>query len=71
MYFWIGIFFVSGSIFSFKDVHNTKILQSFIIFVRFITLLSMFFGAIFLIAKNGIQTLTPKDEGVFNINFFP
>jgi amino acid permease len=46
IYIWLGVFFVSGSVFSFRNVSQTKILQFIIIIVRFLSVLAMIVGAI-------------------------
>ena len=59
-YFWMGIFFVCGAIFSFRSINDTKVMQAIIIIVRVISILLLFFGAIYLIAKEGAKNVAPK-----------
>lgn len=59
--FWLGLFFVSGAAFSFKSIESTKGLQFLIIIVRFVSILLMLFGAVYVMIEYGIKTPTPKD----------
>lgn len=68
--FWLGLFFLSGAAFSFKSIENTKALQFFIIVARFISIVAMIIGAIYIMIKYGVQSPVPKDGGVFNISNF-
>lgn len=69
--FWLGAFFISGAIFSFKSIEKTKALQITIIIVRIISILLMFFGAIAVMFMNGgIQDFIPPNAGAFNIDSF-
>jgi len=45
-------------------------MQAIIVIVRFISVFVMIFGALLIIFKYGVKKLTPKDGGVFNINYF-
>jgi hypothetical protein len=45
-------------------------MQAIIIAVRFVSIFLMIFGALFLIFKYGVKTLTPSDGGAFNISYF-
>lgn len=68
-YFWLGVFFVSGATFSFKDITKTKVLQIGIISVRIISILLMIIGALVIIGQNGyIETFTPDGGNAF-VNF--
>lgn len=51
--FWLGIFFLSGAVFSFKDITKTKPLQIAIISVRIVSILLMIIGALIIIGQNG------------------
>jgi amino acid permease len=70
LYTWLGVFFVSGSVFSFRNVSQTKVLQVVIIAVRFLSIMSMIVGAIYIIIKYGSQGLVPEGSS-FNFTFFP
>lgn len=60
IYIWLGVFFLSGALFSFKNVQQTKVLQYTIVVVRFVSILSMIFGAIYIIIRNGNKGLAPS-----------
>lgn len=64
IYPWLGLFFVCGGIFSFRDVASTKILQYFIITVRCLALGAMIIGAIYVSAAFGGHSLT--ESGLVN-----
>ena len=67
---WLGLFFLSGAAFSFKSIYNTKALQVVIIVVRFISIVAMIIGAIYIMIKYGVKSPVPDGEGVFNIDNF-
>jgi hypothetical protein len=69
-YLWLGLFFVSGAAFSFKSIANTKGLQVLIVVVRFISILLMLFGSIFLMIKYGTRDPIPKNSSFFNLENF-
>jgi hypothetical protein len=46
--FWVAVFFLTSSIFSFKDVSSTKIIQIFISYIRLICLLLFILGPIYI-----------------------
>lgn len=71
IYLWLAVFFVSGSVFSFGNIQQTKILQYAIIAIRFLSLLSMIGGAIYIIAAYGNQGLVPAGTSAFNFSYFP
>lgn len=60
-YLWLGLFFLSGAAFSFKSIESTKGLQFLIIIVRFVSIILMLGGAVYLMAEYGIKT--PKPQG--------
>jgi hypothetical protein len=68
--FWVCLFFISGAVFSFRSIDNTKVMQITIIAVRVISLAMFLFGAIFLFCRDGIQDFIPKDGGVINMGLF-
>lgn len=70
IYFWLAIFFLSGAIFSFRSVEKTAGLQFIIILVRFVSILLMIGGAFFLMIRDGVKGLTPKEAGAFNFSSF-
>lgn len=45
-------------------------MQAIIIGVRFLSILFLLFGAIYLILQDGVKDITPKDGGVFNMSNF-
>lgn len=51
--FWILIFFLCGSAFSFRSVDKTKVMQMLIIGVRVISIVLLLGGALYLILRNG------------------
>lgn len=67
---WLGVFFVSGALFSFKSIEKTKLLQAVIISVRMASVLLMIGGAIYIACISGVKNFTPKDHGVVNIDAF-
>lgn len=67
---WLALFFLSGAAFSFKSIENTKSLQFVIIVVRFISIVAMIIGAIFIMIKYGVKSPIPNNEGVFNMENF-
>ena len=69
IYPWLGLFFICGGVFSFKDVASTKVLQFFIIGIRCLALAAMLIGAIYVAAAFGSHSLT--ENGVANFEFFP
>lgn len=71
LYTWLIVFFLSGSIFSFRNVSQTKVLQIVIIAVRFLSLLSMIVGAIYIIIRYGSQGLVPEGTSAANFSYFP
>ena len=50
-YFWLGLFFLSSSLFSFGNIHNTKPIQYIIIIFRFISISLMIIGSIIIMIK--------------------
>lgn len=64
IYPWLGLFFISGSVFSFRDVSSTKILQIFIIIIRFFAVGAMLVGAIYIAVKYGAHSLS--ENGLAN-----
>jgi len=54
------LFFLSGAAFSFKSIADTKALQFFIIVARFISLVAMIFGAVYIMLQYGVQNVTPS-----------
>lgn len=71
LYTWLGVFFLSGALFSFRNVSQTKALQFVIIAVRFLSIVSMIVGAIYIIIRYGSQGLVPAGTSAFDFNFFP
>lgn len=61
---------MSGALFSFKNVQQTKVLQYMIVVVRFVSILSMIFGAIYIIMKKGSKGLVPSGS-IANFKYFP
>jgi len=59
LYTWLGVFFLSGSVFSFRNISQTKALQFVIIVARFLSILSMIVGAIYVIIRYDSQGLVP------------
>ena len=50
--FWVVFFFLTSSIFSFKDVSSTKYVQIFIAYIRLVCLFLFIFGPIYIQIKN-------------------
>jgi hypothetical protein len=71
-YFWLAIFFIFGAIFSFKSIEKTKVIQTTMIFVRFLSVFLMIIGAFIIMGQNGdIKGLAPADgNAFFNIDYF-
>jgi len=71
-YFWLAIFFLFGATFSFKSIEKTKVIQTTMITVRFLSVALMIIGAFVIMGQNeGIQDLSPTDGNViFNIDYF-
>lgn len=69
IYPWLGLFFVCGGVFSFKDVASTKVLQYFIIGIRCVALMAMIVGAIYVAAAFGAHRL--DENGLMNFEYFP
>jgi hypothetical protein len=67
---WVGLFFISGAMFSFKSIEKTKVMQFVIIVVRFISIVAMIIGAIYIMIKYGVKSPVPSGKGVFNIENF-
>lgn len=65
--FWLAIFFAFGAVFSFQSIDKTKPMQVIIITARSVSILMMIIGAIYIMSKDGVQPLTPKGKGYFNI----
>ena len=60
--FWLGLFFLFGAAFSFKSIEKTKVMQTVMIFVRFLSVALMFIGAFIIIGQNGgTADLSPKE----------
>lgn len=57
IYPWLGLFFISGAVFSFKDVASTKILQIFIIVIRCLSIGAMLVGAVYIAIAYGGHSL--------------
>ena len=68
--FWLAVFFVFGSLFSFRSIDKTKVMQFIIISVRIISILMMFGGAIYLTISGGVKKLTPDGKGTVNFENF-
>ena len=68
--FWLSIFFVFGSVFSFRSIDKTKPIQYVIITVRLISVILMIGGALYLIIADGVKKLTPDGKGTFNTENF-
>ena len=64
IYPWLGLFFICGGVFSFKDVASTKILQFFIIGIRCLALGAMLIGAIYISGAYGAHSIV--ENGSFN-----
>ena len=71
LYTWLGVFFISGAVFSFRNVSQTKVLQFVIIAVRFLSILSMIVGAIYIIIRYGSQGLVPAGTSAVTFSYFP
>lgn len=71
LYTWLAVFFLSGSLFSFRNVSQTKVLQMIIIAVRFLSIASMIGGAIYIIIRYGNQGLVPEGTSAVNFTYFP
>lgn len=61
---------MSGAAFSFKSIENTKALQLVIIVVRFISIVAMIIGAVYIMFAHGVKTPTPSDGSYFNLSHF-
>lgn len=64
------MFFLSGAAFSFKSIQNTKALQFFIVIARFISIIAMILGSVYIMIKYGVQSPVPSKGGVFNYKNF-
>lgn len=68
--FWILIFFLCGSAFSFRSVDKTKVMQMLIIGVRVVSIALFLGGAIYLVIRNGAKRVVPEGKGIFNLSNF-
>jgi amino acid permease len=71
IYLWLAVFFFCGSVFSFGNIQQTKVLQYVIIAIRFFSLFAMIGGAIYIIAAYGSQGLVPAGSSAVNFSYFP
>jgi hypothetical protein len=63
----LGVFFLSGATFSFKDITKTKPLQIGIISIRVISIFLMIIGALVIIGQNGyVETFEPEGGNAFS-----